>query len=242
MHAASDIPSITDRPGVDMCWNRIGVRGDSSCPELSKHVRCLYCPTFAAGAMAILDRAPPPDYLAEWTRHFAQSAAAPEAPVQDGEAAWLGARSVVIFRVGAEWLALPAALFAEVAEPRRIHSLPHRRGSALLGIVNVRGELLICLSLAKLLGHDDPPASQHAGATASHRHLLVVGHGEHRVAFPVDEVQGLHRYSARELSEPPATVAKTSSTYTIAMLKWRDRTVGCLDGALLLAGLDRSLA
>src|SRR4029077_5730556 len=29
---------------VDDCWNRIGVRGDASCPELKHHVHCRNCP------------------------------------------------------------------------------------------------------------------------------------------------------------------------------------------------------
>jgi chemotaxis-related protein WspD len=241
MHATSDAVPVADRSGIDKCWNRIGVRGDSSCPELPKHGRCLNCPTYTTSARALLDREPSAGYLAEWTRHFAQSAARTIVSVQDGKAARPGVRSVIIFRVGTEWLALPTAVFAEIAEPRQIHSLPYRRDGTLLGIVNVRGELLICFSLAKLLDHDAAPASQHTSGTAARQRLLVVGRDDRRVAFPVDEVHGVHRYSTHELSEPPATVAKASSTYTLAMLTWRDGTVGYLDGALLLTGLDRSL-
>jgi hypothetical protein len=58
----------------------------------------------------------------------------------------------MIFRLGTEWLALPASVFQEVAELGAIHSLPHRRSGLVVGLTNVRGgELLICFSLTKLL-------------------------------------------------------------------------------------------
>ena len=34
----------------DDCWNRIGISGDRSCPELVQHVLCRNCPVFEAGA------------------------------------------------------------------------------------------------------------------------------------------------------------------------------------------------
>ena len=40
----------------DDCWNRIGVRGDSSCERLVEYVRCLNCPVFEAAAAKLLER------------------------------------------------------------------------------------------------------------------------------------------------------------------------------------------
>ena len=94
---------------VNDCWNKIGVRGDGSCPELTRHVHCRNCPVYSAGAVAVLDRPAPNDYLAERTRHFAKPEQAKEAEIH----------SVVIFRIGAEWLALPTAVVSEVANLRR---------------------------------------------------------------------------------------------------------------------------
>ena len=58
----------------------------------------------------------------------------------------------MIFRVGTEWLALPAAAIQEVSNLRPVHRVPHRTSGVLLGVVNVRGELLICVSLARVFG------------------------------------------------------------------------------------------
>jgi chemotaxis-related protein WspD len=119
MHAASTSAAGPARAAIDDCWNRIGVRGDGSCPELKQHAHCSHCPTHAAAAVALLHREAPPDYLADCTRHMAQ---APEVGQADGG-------SVVIFRIGAEWLALPTPVFLGVAALPAIHSLPNRRGA-----------------------------------------------------------------------------------------------------------------
>ncbi len=57
----------------DGCWNRIGVSGDRSCPELPSFVHCRNCPVFAAAARAFFDRPAPEGYLAEWARWLADS-------------------------------------------------------------------------------------------------------------------------------------------------------------------------
>jgi hypothetical protein len=132
---------------VDDCWNRIGVRGDASCPELKRHVHCRNCPTHGDAASALLRRELPVAYRADWAGHFAR-----RQEVEDP-----GTESAMIFRVGTEWLALPASVFQEVAELGAIHSLPHRRSSLVLGLTNVRGESLICFSLANLIGGDEAP-------------------------------------------------------------------------------------
>ena len=40
------------RAGLNDCWNKIGVRGDGSCPELARHVHCRNCPVYSASAAA----------------------------------------------------------------------------------------------------------------------------------------------------------------------------------------------
>src|SRR5262245_44491396 len=110
--------------GTD-CWNRIGVRGDRSCPELAKVVHCHNCPVFAAAGRRFLDAPSPPGYLDEWTDRLA---APPELAASD-------LQSVLVFRLGEEWLALPARVLVEVTTPRPVRRVPHR-GGLLAGLVN----------------------------------------------------------------------------------------------------------
>jgi chemotaxis-related protein WspD len=226
-HAASSTRAV-----INDCWNTIGVRGDGSCPELATHGHCRNCPTYTAAAEELLDGDLPADYVAEWTTHFAQ-----EKRVED-----LEMHSVVIFRIGAEWLALPTLVVLEVADLRAIHSLPHRRGGVVLGVANVRGELLVCFSVGHLLGIEQVAEAKREQRHTAHGRLLVVRHEGTRAVVPVDEVHGAHRLHARDLRDVPATVAKAAATYSKATLSWQGKSVGVLDDELLFYTLNRSLA
>lgn len=212
------------------CWNTKGVYGNGECAELEKLIHCRNCSDYSRAGLLLLDRALPPEYRREWTEHFAQQK----------QLSVRGKTSVVIFRLGAEWLALAAEVLQEVAEGRRIHSLPHRRQGVVLGLVNVRGELLICVSVGRLLGLEDPVPQ--GPPRASPARLMVANWNGHRFVFPADDVYGVHRLQAQELQAPPTTVAKATPSYTRALFLWRQRAVGVLDANLLFPALDRSLS
>lgn len=127
---------------VHDCWRTIGVQGNGTCAELQQFVHCRNCPVFSAAALQLLDRPLWAEYLQERTRHYAE-ARRPATPAR---------LSVLVFRLGCEWLALPTVACQEIVERRFIHSLPHRRNGVVLGLVNVRGELVVCVSLARMLG------------------------------------------------------------------------------------------
>lgn len=212
-------------PKIDTCWSRIGTAGDRSCPELAAHVHCRNCPVYSAGAARLLDVEVSADYLEEQARRYAQRK----------ETVRPGANSVVIFRLASEWLALPTALFNEVAPLRRLHSLPHRRERVVTGVANIRGELLVSVSLAAALGL---PAEPPAVATAR---LAVIGRERERFVFAADEIAALHRYDDAELGPVPATLAHAQATHTRGMLAWRQRSVGVLDEARVLRTLNQRL-
>jgi chemotaxis-related protein WspD len=229
--AESRPPEVAAAAAAELstCWNRIGLYGDGSCPELRRFVHCRNCPVYSNAALQLLNRPMPPDYRQAWTKHFAveKKRTAP------------GNISALVFRISAEWLALPTQALQEVAEPRRVHSLPHRQQGIVLGLANIRGELLLCISLGHLLGLDRLPSRERLRGV-QHR-LLVVAWDGSRLAFPVDEVLGTHRFDSQELKAPPATVAKSVPTYTQGILYWRERTVGVLDPNALFSTLNRSL-
>jgi chemotaxis-related protein WspD len=231
---------------VEACWQRTGMGGDGSCPELRQHLHCRNCPVHASAASALLDRDAPEGYLAEWTEQVARGSALSAATLDvargKGERA-SSLLSVMVFRIGAEWLALPTTLLEEVTEPRPVHSLPHRRSGVLLGIANIHGELLICVSLALLLGLEPAvAASATRPAAAPKERFLVIGRDADRFVFLADEVQGIQRHAPEALRPPPATLTRALSSYSRQVLTWDGRTVGCLDGDLLLASLNRSIA
>jgi chemotaxis-related protein WspD len=220
------------RAGLDACWNEIGVRGDRSCPKLAGHVHCRNCPVFSSAALALLDAELPSQHLEQATRNVAARKSLAE----------LDTHSVVVFRLGAEWLGLPTPGFQEIASERVIHSLPHRRGGLLLGLTNIRGELIVCVSLEQLLGlePEQPPKGSDKRRTAPRRLLVLRQHGQ-SLACPVDEVRGVQRFHERELKAVPATVARATATYTKAVLPGRDGTVGLLDLELVFYSANRGL-
>lgn len=214
---------------VDDCWNRIGVYGDHSCSKLAQHGHCHHCPTYARAASQFLNRPIPPDYRREWSLHFA-----PEKRV-----ATPAKTSVVIFRLLGEWLALPTEIFQEVAERRPLHTIPHCRHTVLLGIVNIRGELLICAALNRLLGLETAPRALIHGQRQER--LMVAEWRGQRAAFPVDEVYGVHRFHNADLRKPPSLFVQGGRHCANGIFPWRQHTVGLLDPEALMAALNRNL-
>jgi chemotaxis-related protein WspD len=216
---------------LDPCWNKKGVWGDGTCEELPNAVHCRNCGVYSQAASELLDREIDPQYRAAATEKIRAAQVLQERATG----------SAVIFRIGSEWLALPTRVFHEVCTLRPIHSLPHRRHQHVVGIVNVRGALLICVSLHALLGIEAA-----APAAASRNlvlgRLLVAGEADERLVFPVDEIHGIHRYHPAQLGEVPATISKATATYTRSMLSWQNRAVGLLDDELLFPALNSSLS
>jgi chemotaxis-related protein WspD len=215
---------------VYACWNEIGVHGSGTCAELQKFIRCENCPVYASAGARLLDRTSPPEYRREQKEYIARRK---QLPAQRRH-------SAVIFRLNVEWFALPTEAFQEVSERRPVHSLPHRRRGMVVGLVNTRGELLVCVSLGHLLGLANVPPIE--TLRTLHQRLLVADWGGSRIVFPVDEVCGIHRFDMQQLQEPPATLAKSNQTFTRGILHWEGRTVGFLDPNALFSALDRSLA
>jgi chemotaxis-related protein WspD len=213
-------------------WNQIGVFGDGTCPELAKAIHCRNCPVYAAGGRSLLEREPPADYLREWTQALA------EAKDEDRAEDTL---SVLIFRLGREWLALPTHVCQEVAEMRPIHTLPHRSGPVLLGLVNIRGQIRLCVSLRELLGLEPGDDS---GRTMNHKNprclVVIAGDSDHWVLL-VDEIHGIQRFHLSAIRDAPVTVAKAAPRLTKGVIDWRDTGVGYLDDGLLFLALRKEV-
>jgi chemotaxis-related protein WspD len=222
---------MTDRAD---CWNEIGVAGDRSCAELAAHTHCRNCPTYASAAATRLDRPIADAAIDAATAYYA----APR-EVEDAASA-----SCFVFRLGAEWLAIPMALLDEVVASRPTHSLPHRRKNVQIGVLSVRGDILVHVSLAGLLGiadDDAAPASESAHRRSAPR-VVILADGRGRLAISVDEVMGIHRYDPVVLRPVPATLGQAMVSYASALLAVGDRIVGVLDGGRLLASLSHALS
>ena len=237
MTARSAAPPDSERSRpVHDCWNRIGVRGDQTCVELSRHTHCRNCPVYGAAAIALLDRPLPDESRSSWTAQYAGTR-------RDTSRV---TASVLVFRIGEEWLALPTASVHEVSDPRPIHVLPRRRNAAEgrpagAGLVNVRGDLVIHVSLAALLAIDGRDRDE---KRSSHRwmpRLVVVGDAATRLAFDAHEVLQVQGYDPAQLRPVPSTIGRARMTYTTGMLVVGDHTVGCLAAGRTLRALAARL-
>jgi chemotaxis-related protein WspD len=234
---------VVDMRAIDACWNRIGTRGDGSCPQLATHARCLNCDVFARGAAALLDRPLSTADLAEAARDAragrASSGALATALAKTSGVEG-GTHSSLVFRVADEWLALPTSTLRQIEEIRPIHSLPHRRNRVVLGLVNIRGALTVAASLAELLHLERTQPDPHAQRSGYARVIVTAHHGE-PVAFPVDEVEGVLRFAESAILPVPATLAHTAGSHVRGVVAWRDTTIGLLDPDRLFEALLGSL-
>ena len=206
-------------PLLDDCWNRIGVKGDGSCTELLKVVHCHNCPVFAAAGQTLFDREPPADCIEEWTAALAR-----EDATADGDT-----RAVLVFRIGEELLALDVEALVEISEKRVVRRVPQRTDRMFLGLVNIRGELQLCVALAELLGI--------GGVTGPTERLLIAEDPPRRWALAVDEVAGVQRVNLRQMANVPATVANSFAHFSQGVFSWDGKRVGYLSSERIFASM-----
>ena len=212
---------------IDDCWNRIGVNGDQTCPELEEHVHCRNCPVFSAAARTFFDRRAPEGYLQEWAGLLGR-------PVGHGS---VDDVRLLVFRLGLEWLAMDLSVVVEVTTPRPVHRVPHRTNRVFSGLVSLRGQLQLCVSMHGLLNVDSVDPDD--GSTSIPRLILIRDSGG-SWAFPAEEVAGVQNVPAATLEKVPSTLANPDGSFSRAVFAWgSERSVDVLDEPRVFAMLRR---
>lgn len=229
-------PPVRVEAPMPECWRIVGVGGDKSCPELETFIHCRNCPVLAEAARGFFDREAPAGYLDTWRTILEEPAAA----------AATETTSVLVFRLEREWFALPTTALVEVTTVRPRHGIPHRTGGGLSGLVNIRGQLRLCMSLHALLGLPGGPATPADEAPGGTARLLVVeeasGPTADRWVVGVDEVAGVHRLLRADVRAVPSTVGQAQTRCATVLFAWQDRTVALLDEARVFEGLRGMVA
>jgi chemotaxis-related protein WspD len=237
--AAGTDPASTSLPGafadvqssqalLNDCWNRIGVFGDRSCPELLGCVHCRNCPVYSAAGRSLLERLPPDDYLQEWTTVLAETKRGSENSTLSADGSVVRSDqslSVMIFRLARELFALPVGVFLEVSSPFGVHSVPGRSNQLFLGLVNVRGEIMLAASLTNLLGLT---LEQGSGQQPAGR-MAVAGTPEGKWVFPIDEIYGIYLFHRDDVKPAPVVISHADHAYTSGVFQWQNRSVALLD-------------
>ncbi len=234
---------------VNYCWNDIGVSGDSSCPELTTVIHCRNCPVYRGAGRTLLQRNAPEGYVEEWTDILAQDwRQATEKAEQKGsslvkkETVSDEIVALIIFRVSQEWLALPAWVVKEITHIHPVHTLPHRSNHVFAGIVNIRGEILMCILLRNLLAlppvdlnekNDNNSQDSSSIVPVVYERMIVIEIQSNRWVFPVDEILGVYRFSSKQLQDTPVVISKTPDTYTKKILTVEGKNINYLDYELV---------
>ncbi len=240
-----------EEPIFNDCWNKIGVKGDRTCGELTAVIHCYECPVYAAVGDSLLEREPPADYLENWINILEETSTTPdiydsnEAIIRTAEAI-----SIIIFRLGSEKLGLPVRMLQEVTHPCIVQPLPHRSNELFLGLVNIRGETLLCASLSHLLhiqttedkiNNKPNQDSKSIVKPTKLQRMIVAGQGEDKWVFPVDEVHGIFRFHLNELQDAPVVISKSEEGYTKGIVYWESKKVNYLDSDLLFYTLNHKI-
>lgn len=145
---------------------------------------------------------------------------------------------VLVCRLLGETLALPAADVDCVAHVATVHRIPHRTNRVVRGIVNMGGELQLCGSLADLLGMT---ARTDEASDDQRQRMVVLGLGQNRWSFLVDEVFGVAIYGLDHVRRPPVTVEDARDCFVEAVISTADWTASLLKTDRILAGFRAAL-
>ena len=226
---------------LDDCWNRIGVFGDRSCPELLNCVHCRNCQVYSAAGRSLLERLPPGDYLQEWTSVLADTKRGSESSSLSADGSVVRSDqslSVMIFRIANELFALPVGVFLEVSAPFVVHSVPGRSNQLFLGMVNVRGEIMLAASLTNLLGLSVTPSPGTQGAGR----MAVAGAPEGKWVFPIDEIYGIYLFNRDDVKPAPVVITNADRSYACGVFQWQNRTVALLDADRIFSALTTEIS
>jgi chemotaxis-related protein WspD len=234
--------SITlDPPRLNDCWNQIGVMGDRTCAELKAAIHCHECPVFASAGDSLLERQPPLNYQNEWMNVLSQTSVEEDSDSNEGIIRTTETISVMIVRLGNEQVAFPTSFLQEVTPTCTIQPLPHRSNKLFLGLVNIRGEILLCASLAHLLNLESSHYDSPTVNLSKPKKMIVAGDGDNKWVFPVDEVYGIYRFQTQELQNAPVVIAKASEAYTQGIINWQGKKVNYLDSELIFYTINHKI-
>ncbi len=217
---------------INDCWNKIGVWASSqqrTCPKLEDVVHCANCEIFSNAGKTLLEGEAPDGYLEEWSMLLSVKKVSKN----------YNTRSIILFRLGDEWLGIKTGLLDEVVSMRAVHSIPHRKSSILNGLTNIRGELQLCISLGKLMSITRGEISGTNVVKGIYERMVVMSFNGMKFVFPVSEVRGVYRFSDNEVQDSPSTSMNCSVHYIKGMLNVEGKHVGIIDHELLFPALGR---
>lgn len=205
---------------VSDCWNQIGVwrKGLDICPELETVAHCRNCNVYIEAGLSLLDRDISEDYIKDNTAKYKISKSL------DSETQV----SCIIFRSGNEWYAINTNVLNEICEVSEVHTIPHNRNPFFSGMVNIRGEIEICLAFHEINRH-----MIHQEQSANKARMLVINLDSGRYVYRADEVMGIFKINNNAIRQTPSSVAATKSHFVTGMFDYKEQSIGLIDPDLM---------
>lgn len=212
------------------CWSTIGVWGSSTekCVELEKYIHCRNCPIFSDIGRSVFEKKAPSGYLTQWRNEISKPKEIVKKSVE----------SILVFRSGSEWFGIQANILSEIADFRPIHRIPRNKNMAISGIVNISGVIKLCYSLSEILGIS-PISSSVENRRKISKRLVVFEVEQQDYVFLVDEIKGLHWYSAPELQPLPSTISENSAQMMLGSILHDKKNIAVFNVEVLHRVLER---
>lgn len=147
---------------------------------------------------------------------------------------------ILLFRLGEETAGVQARALRRVTPLARAVPIPHRSSGVLRGVCNIRGELVLCADMHRLLGLPERAAVAAGGPDS--RRMVVVGPAENSWAFEVDALMGIESVDPAAFRSPPVTVEHAIGDFTLGVTEVGGQSVTVLDAERILAGFKAGLA
>ena len=192
-------------------------------------IHCHNCSKYSIAGRTLLDREISDEYIAEWQASYQL-----EKPVvaQSSE-------SIITFKLGKEWLAIPVKILDEITHIKPIHTIPHQKSSAVKGLVNIRGILTICFDLEVLLNISNAKSSENQ--SNHNARLLIVNTRSKKYAILANEATHTSQYTRESLKQTPATLKKDSSNIITGVLQQGDKKIAIIDPELMFVKMEHHL-
>lgn len=228
----NDISMEQEQSVINNCWNTIGIWGSKlpRCEKLEQHIHCRNCNIYSEASRKVLERNLTKNYERDWASVYSQ----------DKQEHITKKESLTIFRIGDETMAIPTEYIMSINDIGNIHTIPHQNSNILRGLINLRGELKICISLGRLLGLNKAVKSIDTMHRIYNRMVEISKDGKEYI-FVASEVLGVHQTTEKGHKDVPATISQSKGTFTKSLIEWKGIDVSYLDIELIFYNLDKNL-
>jgi chemotaxis-related protein WspD len=187
---------------------------------------------FLREAVTLFRRPPEESYIQELTEALGK-----QVPTEEVS----NKLSVLVFRLGHEWMAIPTIFFKEVAHRRPVHRIPHRSEKILLGVVNLNGRLELYIALHELLQIEISGSQPLSRIPYQLDRMIAISKEGELWVFPVNEIDGIYHWNLSEMENVPITISKSTINYVKGIMNMEHKRVGLIDEELLFSSLKRSI-